>query len=184
MLRSVVESDPNLNIKELCIEDIDRMFEVMYVSRRGLLQRFSCGDRCFAVLDNGKILSYFWVQFGLKDFGELHLKFNLQPNQCWMYNAITVKAARGHGLYPNIIRYMAKSLLCSGFNEAFIDVTPGNLPSIRGLEKAGSTKVTLVKMKKALSKIEYRFSVFDRDSGHKLFQTIENFEQIQKVVEN
>ncbi len=183
-LRSAAEPDPDLEIKELTTDDISTMLEVMYVSRAGLQRRFRHGDRCFAVLDSGKIVSYFWAQFGLRDLCELHLKFNLRPNQTWMYNAITVKTARGRGLYPNIIRYMAKTLIHSGIEEAFVDVAPSNIASIHGLEKAGCTRVVLIRMKKIFSTVNYKLTFFDKDAWHRLSEIIKDFHSIQYIVEN
>jgi hypothetical protein len=176
--------NPDLEIKELTTDNIGKMLEVMYVSRAGLQRRFRHGDRCFAVLDNGKIVSYFWAQFGLKNCDELHLKFNLHPNQAWMYNAITIKTARGHGLYPNIIRYMAKVLLQSGIDESFVDVDPKNRPSIRGLEKAGYTRVVLIHMKKIFSTVNYKLTIFDKDAWRQLSEIIKDFHSIQNIVED
>lgn len=184
IIKSVAEPDPNLKIKELTTVDIDKMLEVMYLSRHGLQKRFNQGERCFAVLEEDKIVSYFWAQFGFKDFNELHLKFRLRSNQTWMCNAVTVKSARGRGLYPNIICHMAKTLAQSGINEAFIDVEPGNAPSIRGLEKAGSTRIALVRMKKKFSTINYNLIIFDKHSWQQLFQMIENLDSKQVFLEH
>ena len=183
-LCSAADPDPNLDIKELVAADMDKMLKVMYISRPSLQRRFDRGDRCFAVLDNDKIVSYFWAQFGLKDFHELHLKFSLPSTQTWMYNAITIKTARGHGLYPNLIRYMAKTLLQSGINESFIDVDPKNRSSIHGLEKAGCTRVVLIHRKKVLLKTTYKFTIFDNDTWRQLSQTIENFDSIQHITKD
>jgi hypothetical protein len=170
--------DPSLNIKELTAGDIDSMLEVMYVSRSGLQRRFDRGDRCFAVVDNGNIISYFWARFGLKDSCELHLKFELKPHQAWMYNAITVRSARGRNLYPNVIRYMAKALLQSSVEEAFVDVELRNKASIQGLEKAGYKRLVLIHTKRLFSKTRYHITVFDADGWKILSQTIQNFENL------
>ncbi len=174
ILKSVADPEQNLEIRELTIADIDKMLEVMYFNRQSLQERFNEGERCFAVFEKGKIVSYFWALFGFRDFNELHMRFRLRSNQTWMYNAVTVKSARGRGLYPNIICYMAKALAKSGIDEAFIDVESGNAPSIRGLEKAGSTRIALVRMRKIFSTISYNVIVFDKHSWQQLFQIIED----------
>jgi hypothetical protein len=183
-LKSAVAPNPNRDIKELTTADINKMLEVMYVSCAGLQERFSRGDRCFAVLDNDKIVSYFWAQFGLRDVYELRLKFNLPPNQAWMYNAVTVKIARGRGLYPDLIRYMAKALLQSGINESFIDVDSRNRSSIRGLEKAGCTRVILINMKRIFASVSYKLTVFDKETWQQLSLKVEDFHHLQNVTED
>lgn len=176
-LSSAVDADPALVIKEITIADINRMLDVMYINSVELQKRFDHGDRCFAVLDENKIISYFWARFADREFPELHLKFNLHSNQTWMYNAITVKAARGRGLYPNIIRHMAKVLMNSGIDEAFIDVDPDNIASRRGLEKAGCKYIVLVRVKKMFSNINYELTVFDTSGWQELSGMVEGFNQ-------
>ncbi len=167
-LPSAEEPDVELEIKEITAVDITRMLEVMYVSPAGLQRRFERGDRCFAVLNNDKITCYFWAQFGVKNLRELHMKFNLGNNQCWMYNAITIKSARGHGLYPNIILYMSRILAQSGINKAFVDFDLSNTASSCGLEKAGCKRVVLVERRKVLFKISYKLTIFDKDTWSQL----------------
>jgi len=183
-LRLADVPDPNLDIKEINAVNIDKMLEVMYISRGGLQERFSRGDRCFAVFENGKIISYFWAQFGRKDLCELHLKFDLRPNQAWMYNAITIKTARGRGLCPNVIRHMAKVLLQSGIDEGFVDVDPKNRSSVRSLEKAGCTPVVYIRMNKIFSSINYKFTIFNKRAWQQLSKTIEDFQHIQNILKD
>jgi RimJ/RimL family protein N-acetyltransferase len=101
-----------------------------------------------------------------------------------MYNAITIKTARGRGLYPNIIRYMAKTLIHSGIEEAFVDVDPSNIASIHGLEKAGYTRVVLIRMKKVFSTINYKLTVFDKDAWRQLSGIIKDFHSIKNIVDD
>jgi RimJ/RimL family protein N-acetyltransferase len=181
---SAIDPDPNLTIEELSVADINEMLDVMYVSRAGLEKRFGWGDRCFAVIDKNKFISYFWAQFGLRDIRELHLKFELSSSWAWMYNAITVKTARGRGLYPNIIRYMAKALSQSGIEECFIDVDPKNIPSIRGLEKAGCRKVVEIRMRKVFSKIICNATVFDKKAWQELSKGIRGVHYLRNGLES
>lgn len=177
------EPDPSLELKELTRSDINQMLEIMYLSRADLYDRFYRGERCFAVMEGGKIATYFWAQFDVRYLSELFLRFNLKPSQVWFYNAVTVKSARGRGYYPNIIRYMAKVLRAEGFDELFIDVEERNTASIRGVEKAGCKRVVKVQMKKLLSKVKYRVIVFDEDAWQRLSETISDYPQKQCVKE-
>ncbi|MGB8227273.1 MAG: hypothetical protein WCE45_10490 [Sedimentisphaerales bacterium] len=154
--------DPNLEIKELTLSDIDQMLKVMYLSRASLCSRFDRGERCFAIIDSGEIVTYFWAQFNFRYIDRLYLTFNLKSNQAWFYNAVTVKRARGKGNYPNIIRYMSKVLAADGFDEIFIDVEEKNLASIRGMEKAGCRRIAKIQVKKLFSKIRYAVTLFDK----------------------
>ncbi len=181
--QDAAEPDQNIQLLELTQDDIDKMLEIMYVSRAGLQQRFSRGDRCFAVLDKSKILSYFWVRLGERHVPELHWKFNLQAHQAWLYNAVTAKQARGRGLYPSVIRHMAKVMVAEGINELFVDVEQRNCPSIRGVEKAGCKKIAKVKIKKIFSKRKYYLHIFDEEAWQRLSETISDYPQKQCVME-
>lgn len=183
-LEAVAEPDPILEIKELTRSNIDLMLDVMYLSQADLYDRFDIGDRCFAVIDRGEIATYVWAQFDTKRMDELRLVFKLKPNQAWFYNAVTVKSARGRGYYPNIMRYTAKALRAEGFDELFGYSESQNLASIRGLEKAGYVPVVLIHMKKVLSSVNYKLTIFDKDFWRKLSDTIEYFERMQYVVDD
>lgn len=176
------ELDAALAIKELAESEIDQMLKVMYLNRADILNRLTECQRCFAVLDGQKICTYFWVQFGVKKLDELHLQFNLKPNQAWFYNAVTVKGMRGRGYYPNIIYYMVKTLGAEEFDEFFIDVEERNIASIRGMQKAGCNRVVKVQMKKILSKFGYRITVFDKKQWQELCEIISDFPGTWRVI--
>jgi len=161
-LQTAIEPDPSLEIKELTPSDIDRMLEIMYLSRTAIRERFGRGERCFAATNGEDIISYFWAMFGARRLDELFLEIKLRPNQAWFYNAITVKSARGKGCYPNIIRYMARALKADGFDECFIDAEERNQPSTRGMEKAGCKRLVKIRINKLLSNIKYDVTVFDK----------------------
>ena len=178
-------AQPNqqLQTTELVASDIGRMREIMYISRDDLQKRFEQGDRCFAILEQDCIVSFFWAHFGLKDFYELYLKISLNPNQAWFYNAITTRKFRGRGLYPNVIRYMAKVLKSSGIDECFIDVDSKNRASLRSLEKVGCVPLALIRMKKRLSKINYNITVFDNKRWNSFVEKIEKFDELNIALE-
>lgn len=177
------EPDPSLRIRELTLSDIDQMLAIMYLSPRDIHSRFDRSERCFAVLDGEHIRTYFWVQFGVRELDRLYLKINLEPNQAWFYNAITVKSARGRGYYPNMIRYMVSKLKAEGFEEFFIDVEERNLASIRDTEKAGCKPITRIEMKRTLSQATYKVQIFDKESWQELSKQISNFPRGERVLE-
>lgn len=159
--------------REITRSDIDGIFKVMYFSREHVLNRFDRGERCFAILEKGNIVTYLWAAFKERNMTETRLNIQLKPNQSWFYNALTMKEARGKGYYPNLIRCMAKTLQNDGISEIFIDVEGENTASIRGVEKAGFKKVISVQMKKTLSRNKYCVSVFDNPVWSRLSEEIE-----------
>ena len=171
---SAVSDAPGEEVTEITRDHLNQMLEVMYVSRRGLLKRFDQRERCFGVLDQGRILSYFWSQVGTKDLCELRLRFNLRPNQAWMYNGVTCKEARGRGLYPRVTRHIMATLGQVGIDEYYIDVDPRNEASIRGLNKVGFRRIALIQMRKALWRIRYSVRVYDQEEWPRVADLIEN----------
>ena len=159
-----------LEAKELKLADIDQMFEVMYLSRTEIKNNFDEGSRCFTILDNGKIASYCWALFDLRQLTEVHWDFKLRPNQTWLSNAVTVKNARGKGYYPSLFRYIAQTLKTEKFDEFFGNAEEKNIASLKGLGKAGCRQVVKVEMKKVLSKIGYKIKVFDEKAWNDLLQ--------------
>jgi RimJ/RimL family protein N-acetyltransferase len=175
----VAEADSSLQIRELSKHDVDSMLRVMYLSRAAINNRFDQGERCFAVVDGGEIGSYMWLRFGTVRMSELYLVVKLRPNQAWFINAVTVKRIRGRGYYPNLYRYIVKTLEAEGFDEFFGHVEERNIASIRGLEKAGYKRVVRVQMRKLFWKIRYYVTVFDKNTWQKLCDAIESFDPIQ-----
>jgi hypothetical protein len=107
---AAAEPDSGLEITELMWFEIDRMFKVICLSRKGIYKRFNLGERCFAVLSDGKIVTCFWAQFGVKQLDGLFLEFKIRPNQAWLYNAITIKSATREGLLSKYNSLYGQSL--------------------------------------------------------------------------
>lgn len=181
--KTAAEPDQNIRIAELTQDDIDGMRKIMYANRASLQGRFSREDRCFAVLEGGDILSFFWARFGEKYLPESHLKFHLRPHQVWMYNAVTVKRARGRGLYPNIIRHMTQVLGQEGIDELFVDVEETNQPSLRAVARAGCKKIARIQIKKIFSTTKYYLQIYDEITWQQLAETIDNFGNIRCIIE-
>ncbi len=178
----ILPSD-DLNIKELYQDDSEKIYQTTYLKKRALSERLEQGDRCFAALENDKIASFFWSHFGYKDFNEIHWSIYLSGDEAWFYNAITQKFFRGKNLYPNIICYMARKLSGEDFKRAFIDIDERNTSSIRGVEKAGCSPIALIRMRKIFSKIKYRIKVFNTSCWVELSSKIENYNNLDIVVE-
>lgn len=179
-----IEPESSLDIKKLSRIDIQKMIEVMYLQEDDINRRYDNGDRCYAVMEGEKIATYVWVQFKIHWMEELFLKFKLTPKQVWLYNGVTIKSARCKGYYKNILRYMDKVLRAENFTEVYGYAEERNLPSIRGLEKAGYVRVVLIRMKKILSKIEYKVTVFDENAWYQLEKTIMNKEDSKWIIES
>jgi RimJ/RimL family protein N-acetyltransferase len=73
--------------------------------------------------------------------------------------------------------------MAEGFNELFIDVEERNGASIRGMEKAGYKRVVKVEIKRLLSKVRYKITVFNKKAWEQLSEIINNFPERGCVTE-
>jgi hypothetical protein len=151
------------------------MFQVMYQSAKDLHEKFDRSDRCFAIMDGEDIQAYCWVQFGTRSLDGLYVDVDMAPDQGWLYNAITMQSARGRGIYPNLIRHMAKRLAADGFREFFIDVDARNVPSLRGLDKVGCRQIAVMRMTRTLSRPRYTLQVLEPEPWQRLSEQFGSF---------
>lgn len=62
----------------------------------------------------------------------------------------TIDSYRGKSIYPYVINYIANLELNNGAKEVFINVSPSNISSIKGIEKAGFNIARTIKAKRFL----------------------------------
>lgn len=62
----------------------------------------------------------------------------------------TIDSYRGKSIYPYVINYIANQELEKGAEEVFINVSPSNISSIKGIEKAGFNIARTIKAKRFL----------------------------------
>jgi len=136
----------------------------MYLSPDQIRARFAAGDRCFAVVDGGEIASYMWVAGKTHQLSEAYLSFRCGPNQAWLYNAVTVKSARGKGYYKQLFRHLSSVLGEEGTSELYGFAEEANAPSRAGMRKAGFAPVVRFEVTKILSSRRFRVHVFDAEA--------------------
>lgn len=88
----------------------------------------------------GTILSYGWVAQAGDAVNDLDFNLHMPPGEAWIYDCATIPVARGHGLYPAILRAMQSELAGRGFAHAWVGTAPTNWPSQRGIAHAGFQK--------------------------------------------
>jgi RimJ/RimL family protein N-acetyltransferase len=97
------------------------------------------GDAMMFVVtgDKGQVASFGFVLFD-SFYKRILGESRATPMIC---NCFTYAQYRGQGLYPQLIQGACHSLAAQGFERAIITCDPDNAASIRGIEKAGFTKV-------------------------------------------
>lgn len=74
----------------------------------------------------------------------------LSPRDAEIKYCLTLPAFRGKGLYPNVLKVVAKYLKEKAFWRVFISVKADNPVSIRGIEKAGFEYLAKINLRKIM----------------------------------
>jgi GNAT superfamily N-acetyltransferase len=93
--------------------------------------------RCFVAEMDGQIVHYSWVTTGVPRYGCVVIGSGV----AYIGPCFTLPQARGLGIYPHVLTVILRSLQQEGFLKALIQAHKDNLPSIRGIEKAGFVRV-------------------------------------------
>ena len=106
------------------------------------------GRRPYLLETDDLIASYGWIAVTAEPIGDLGISFRLAPDEAYIYDCATRPAYRGRGYYPALLRMMIRDLRREGRRHVWIATAPGNVPSQRGIVRAGFGKVADVNMKR------------------------------------
>lgn len=106
-----------------------------------VLKRFEKGSRCYAARVDGKLAAYGWVSFEDEFIGELNLRLRLLPNEAYIWNCVTLPAFRQKRLYSALLTYIIEELRKENLSRVWIGADIENIPSQRGIARAGFTHV-------------------------------------------
>jgi len=119
-------------------------------------KRFETGRRCYAAQvdgnparairdirrnERGKLAAYGWVSFGEEFIGELNLRLRLLPGEAYVWNCATLPTYRQKYLYSALLAYIVRELRAEQLSRVWIGADLGNIPSQRGIARAGFTCV-------------------------------------------
>jgi predicted acetyltransferase len=104
-------------------------------------KRFEKGSRCYAARVNGEIAAYGWVSFEDEFIGELNLRLRLLRDEAYIWNCATLPAFRQNLLYSALLIYMVDELRKEPLHRVWIGADLENVPSQRGIARAGFTHV-------------------------------------------
>ncbi|HEY7358958.1 MAG TPA: GNAT family N-acetyltransferase [Ktedonobacterales bacterium] len=102
-----------------------------------VLERFARQCRCYGAWVDGTLAAYGWVTFDEEQIGELGLRVRLPPGEAYIWNCATLPAYRGQHLYPALLTYISRELRREGFQRILIGADSDNLPSQKGMARAG-----------------------------------------------
>jgi ribosomal protein S18 acetylase RimI-like enzyme len=100
-------------------------------------RRLASGRRCYAAWVGEELAAYGWVSFDEEFVGELNLRLRLLPGEAYIWDCATLPAFRRNGLYSALLDYIAAQLRREGLRHIWIGADLANLPSQRGIARAG-----------------------------------------------
>jgi len=121
-----------------------------------ILKRFETGRRCYAAWvdgdparnigeiqgnERGKLAAYGWVSFDEELIGELNLRLRLLPGEAYIWNCVTLPEFRQNYLYTTLLGYIVGELHKENLSRVWIGADLDNIPSQRGIARAGFTYV-------------------------------------------
>jgi RimJ/RimL family protein N-acetyltransferase len=99
----------------------------------------------FVYRENGTVGHISWLYY--KDDPNRLLR--LADDECEIKFCLTFPGFRGQGLYPAALQAAQLYLKGQGYRRCFVCAKENNAPSIRGIEKAGFSRVGAVRVRKA-----------------------------------
>ncbi len=108
-------------------------------------RRLAAGRRAYVIRAGEPVVSYGWVSFDEEEVGELEGAIRVGPGEAYIWDCATLPAWRGRGLYPALLRAIARELAAEGFTWVWIAAAADNFPSLRGFVKAGYARVGVVR---------------------------------------
>ena len=99
--------------------------------------RFDRGEQCFIAIHNAKVISYIWGSRGKVGVEEINMAVQTAPKEMYLYDAFTLEPWRGKNLYPSVLQRALECGRSLGLQRITIFVEARNIPSIRGVNKAG-----------------------------------------------
>ena len=129
------KTDSLLEVRWLAPADLKHI-ETKECSFWKLFGEMTVGNRCLALIENGEVLSYLWVN---DKFNQCYgIKEPLKRNECCLYNAVTKPDKRGKG-YAEILRAKCYEILRKQGKDTFYSFTEQNNKSALKLkEKLGA----------------------------------------------
>jgi ribosomal protein S18 acetylase RimI-like enzyme len=100
-------------------------------------RRLESGRRCYGAWVEGRLAAYGWVSFNQEWVGELRLELQLQPGEAYIWDCATLPEFRQRGLYSALLVYIVGELREENISRFWIGADLENLPSQKGIARAG-----------------------------------------------
>ncbi len=133
-------------------EQIDQLAHAMGDGVQAeVLRRIDAGKRCYVARAGDQIAAYGWVSLLEEHIGEFNLRVRLVPGEAYIWDCFTVPEYRRFGLYSALLIHILHELQSDGLCRAWIGADLDNLPSQRGIARAGFHPVADMLMDRVLA---------------------------------
>ena len=144
------------NIKKASLQELKELsFTPEPISWEFCCHEFDGVDHCFIAHKNGDICHVSWIYFK----GDQNRIIDLGEKEAEIKYCLTLPPYRGKGIYPKVLTEICDYLKYKGLDRVFIAVDKNNVPSIKGIRKAGFKPITKIKLLKIMGiQLNKRFS--------------------------
>jgi hypothetical protein len=102
-----------------------------------ITRRLESGRQCYAAWVDSQVAAYGWVSFVEEEIGELNLRIQLVPGEAYIWDCATLPAFREKLLYSALLIYILGQLRAQNLCRAWIGADQDNIPSQKGIARAG-----------------------------------------------
>ena len=115
-------------------------------SRETLESRLGRGDRVFVLQRGAQLLGYAWFRSGVYEEEGLGIRFRIQDDEAWLYDAMIARSERGRGLYPGLLAAAGAALASTGVARIWIAVEALNRNSVEAHVRGGARPVATLRL--------------------------------------
>lgn len=115
--------------------DIEEISQLTNHSPQVIATRLQAGNRPYLAFMGDIPVAYGWVATQEGNISDLQLFFSIPPENCYLYNFLTLPEWRGRGIYPRLLQAIIRQE--EQIQRFWIGYLPDNAASGRGIEKAG-----------------------------------------------
>ena len=116
-----------------------------------ITKRLESGRQCYAAWVDGQVAAYGWVSFEQEDIGELNLRIKLLSGEAYVWDCVTLPPFRGNYLYSALLIYILGELRTQNMCRVWIGADLENIPSQRGMRRAGFQHVADLVIERVLA---------------------------------
>lgn len=138
-----------IEIRKGSLKDIDLIIELLGYLEESFAQKraenaFNKGAEPFLVFSEDRLthVSWLWYHPGIR---EQLVNVKLKANEGHIATCYTAPDFRGNNIYPVVLQHILKYAANKNMSRVYISSAPKNVASIRGIEKAGFTKISTIR---------------------------------------